>query len=1240
MNPKPLTSQLFDECLVALRRRQPHEAMASLARLSPASLDAPAAALHAELGRRAAVLLESQGRQLAETRHEAFKLLDVDHGPPLPGISIVGACMNRQANLLRVLPSWLASPVDEILIVDWSSTDPLWPMVQHLRDPRLRVVRVDDEPRWILSHAFNLGLRLARHERLYKLDADIQLEPHFFEANHFGPGEFVRGFWKSAIDSGAHDQIFVNGSFGAMKTDLREVGYYDERILTYGWDDSDLYMRLSSGQGLAGRLLVLGSLRHLEQEDGERIAHQDIQPVRRYGNFAPTEHENQVNRFQTATLPEWSSRQWTQDYEIVPLEASHWVARRRTVRPSHAPGQRVLAETIAARVIMSWLEPVLPPETWPHPDSLELARLMRQADRRGLCTRLGEQIRQKRGVHLLRVADPIWRDAVRQTLQSLRAHHPELPRSLVILEDDGFRPEAADEDDLAHGLHASGALLDAIGAVVGAQPRAHLRQLADTVCDAQAPCTRWRIDDESVAQDALELGREVEARLGTSYRLPAAPVIGSVLVTSLFDDRNLIRVTEYLACLALNSRVFETIIVVYEHGSGLMLKALSRLREALALTSTRWLVAPAASRPSLADLVAQQSMLRDDRLLAVANADVVFDATLEPLNGLLAHDHVAVLSRRELPAGAGAAPLIRSAAGTPNIFSADAWIVRTPFSAGHELDYPIGTFYCDSFVNGRLGRRPGVRVSNPCLDTHLFHVHDARFNSSDTKKLAQREYLEGLYAAESRRWGDPDPVKGVPWCTTHQLPLTPEGSHVVAWKPRSLSVDLAGGPPSLAGLLCVWLLGRQAQWMQPRWHLIVRLRPQDAAGPFGQLLARVKLAEGLWPLLVDIAEAPGSPPPAPDPAHVEHRVREASEWLQALYTDGLDGFVACLARALADGAASELRVDLLPPQDTSSTLMMLQALERHSVPHWTDLRALLGSLPEWLAERRLVLPFLPDIDGTQVLRPVAAAVIGTTPRVAFVTSMFRGGVHTAGYLENVAAAADRVDGEVIIVDANGHGADADAAVVDDFLARHPAAARRFLVLRPDRDPGLYNCWRMAIEHARAPLVSNANLDDRRSPDHSLRLAELLEARGDLAAACGALTVVGSDEQGGWFDLLPNETWFGEPGLREFGYDELFRRAEDGTVFSQNMLHCMPVWRRSLHERHGWFDEERYGTSADWAFWLALGRAGERFALDPQAWGRYFFNPSSHNRRNDADGAKERHIIAELIGVWQDRVIKQ
>jgi hypothetical protein len=263
---------------------------------------------------------------------------------------------------------------------------------------------------------------------------------------------------------------------------------------------------------------------------------------------------------------------------------------------------------------------------------------------------------------------------------------------------------------------------------------------------------------------------------------------------------------------------------------------------------------------------------------------------------------------------------------------------------------------------------------------------------------------------------------------------------------------------------------------------------------------------------------------------------------------------------------------------------------------------------------------------------------GPTPSVTFVTSMFRGGSHVPGYLANVLAAAIEADGEVILVDANQ--GDHDAPAVEAFLRQHEQARRRIRWLRLEHDPGLYACWQLAIKQARAPLVTNANLDDRRSPDHTRRLAELLNWRKELAAASGRISAVRDRAEGGWFDLLPNELWFEDIGACDFGFDALYLVEADGTVRSRNVMHCMPVWRRDLHDRFGWFDEERYGTSADWAFWLNVARGGGRFAFVPEAYGRYLINLQSHNRRNDADGAKERRIIAELIGVQQQVVIKQ
>ncbi|MCU0773289.1 MAG: glycosyltransferase [Ideonella sp.] len=1238
----PLSSPLLQACLTALRQQRLHEASACLSKIDPAALGPHGAALHAELQRRVAEARRSRAGTPAAASAAAAtawrgRVLEADDGPPLPGISIVGACMNRQDNLLRVLPSWLDAPVDEILIVDWSSTEPLWPMLQDLRDPRLRVVRVEDEPRWILSHAFNLGLRLARHERVYKLDADIQLEPHFFEVNGFAPGEFVRGFWRAAIDAGAHDQVFVNGSFGALKADLREVGYYDERILTYGWDDSDLYLRLATSLGRAGKLLALGSLRHLEQADEQRIAHQNIARALRYGHFAPTEHENQVNRFHTASMSEWTPQHRKQDYELEQHEAGLWLARRITTRPDYVPGQRVLAETLAARVIASWLGPLLPPDAWPHTDSLELARLVRQADRAGLAPHLMDGLRRRRNLHLMRVTDPTWRDALQHTLALLRAQQPALAEALVVVQDDGFCPESPSEADPARGLRAGPALLDVLERVVGAQPRHDLRQLECAALASDATCTRWQVDAESLANQAATLAAEVRARLqGYAVAVDTA-VPSSALVTSLYDEPNLFRLTEYLACIELNLSVFETVVVVYEHSSGLLMQALQALLARHRDLAPRLLLVPALGRPSFAGLFAQQSRFGHGHLLAVAHADVVFDGTLAPLADKIVPNHAAVLSRRELPPHAGVPQLIRTAAGAPDICSADAWLLRTPLRLELGVDVAFGTAFGDSLINGALAHVHGLKVSNPCLDTHLFHVRAERLGLPTRRVASQyRRAGQSPGGGDAVSGSDVDQLQGVPWCTAEQMALALPNAHVVPWTPRTLILDLAGDPPGLAALLWLWLLGRQLQWLKPSSHLFARLRPQDASGPFGMLLNRIKNAEGLAQLMVDVAEPDGIAP-AIDTEVVEREVIDGRELMSALAAGGLDAFVARFKQSLFPGspqALPERRIELHLALDTVSTQVLIATMDRVGLPHWPDLCRHLRELPPWLAEQRLIAPFLPD------LSPQAPWVASARPEVAFVTSMFRGGKHTRGYLENVAAAAEQANGEVVIVDANGAGRDEDAEAVHRFLAEHPALQRRFTLLRPERDPGLYACWRLAIEHARAPLISNANLDDRRSPGHSQRLAQLLQSRPDLAAVSGALTVVGQDEQGGWFDLVPNQTWFGEPGLREFDYDELFRRADDGTVYSQNMLHCMPVWRRCLHERFGWFDEERYGTSADWAFWLLVGRAGERFALDPQAWGRYFFNPESHNRRNDADGAKERRIIADLIGVRQDRVIKQ
>src|SRR5690606_26441350 len=82
----------------------------------------------------------------------------------------------------------------------------------------------------------------------------------------------------------------------------------------------------------------------------------------------------------------------------------------------------------------------------------------------------------------------------------------------------------------------------------------------------------------------------------------------------------------------------------------------------------------------------------------------------------------------------------------------------------------------------------------------------------------------------------------------------------------------------------------------------------------------------------------------------------------------------------------------------------------------------------------------------------------------------------------------------------------------------------------------------------------------------------------------------------WFEYTNNQYWFTYGYNEKIKFENLYTTSENGHIISHNIMHCMPVWRKSLHDEHGYFNEEKYGTSADWAFWLECTSKGESFLL--------------------------------------------
>lgn len=1226
---KSLLSNLFAQCRQALKSGDAGQALALLQSLDTTSLDSNARTLLDLLQNRAKKALGTGSQHL---------LSELDLAPPKPGISLVTACMNRQRNLLKALPTWLATAADEIIVVDWSSTQPLAQQLAHIDDPRLKVVRIEGEKRWVLTHAFNVGLRMAQHERIFKLDADIVLTPEFLERNTFGPGEFVRGFWKTAVDAGDPDQRYINGSFGAFKNDLRPLGYYNERILTYGWDDSDLYGRLVGTLGRVGRLLAYDSVRHLAQDETERLQYQDVAKAMVLGHLEPTEFENLTNKFHELSSLEWARYMTTQNYHLVEAAPRRWHGQRSTVAPKHRAEERDLAQVLAMRQVASHRGDLLPQAAWQIVGSIEFGRLLKQAHAQGVSARLIDAVSQRCALHLMACESGALREATVHTMGIVFAHLAADNLAIAIIADDGFRPG---EPDLASAgvLRASQALVDELARVLNANTREDMRHLETCVADPSSTgCTLWRITAHTMATSAIAQANAIAHQIQGRYIRPGAPAKKTALSTSVYDERNLLRLLEYLACVALNLEAVQHLLLLYEARNGLFQIVVQAMCRQLGVAPGRLSLLPFDGRPTFEELFAVQRLLPNGTLLVVGNADVAFDATLAQLSEVARDDHVYMLSRWDIAEDGSSAQLIRLENGTPNVFSADAWIARTPFEADFFLDYPIGTFHCDSYINHQLSRSQRYRWANPCLDVHALHLHDLRFNSSKEKQVRDEDEIHQRYRLESLRNGGADPLRGAPWSNLVHTHIASEANLLVQWMPKLLVLNLSGHEPSLDALLWLHLLLPRMLQLNDT-ALVVRLRAADSAGPLGGLLAHYKLHFNARVLLIENNDAHFDLDQAPQ-LGLLCRATDANKQLDILKREGVDAWerqiYELLAWPVGHEGVTQMRIDFAGHLNDSDTQKLIQLLQAAAPDALTSFTAFASVLNPWAEEARLLQPFKHHLQDLPLYSTRSKSQ--TVPRVSLVTSLYRGGEFLPGYLENAAEAARAADGEVVMIDANCDGYDTEG--IERFFHQRPELRSLFDIVQLDRDPGLYACWQLAIERSRGEYVSNANLDDRRSPVHTRRLMAALDARPHLAGAAGSISAVHRHAPGSWFNLLPNQVWFADLGEREFGFDELYLRNKDGSIRSQNVMHCMPVWRRSIHERYGFFDEEKYGTSADWAFWLRCAQAGERFWLDAHAFGRYFVNPESHNRRNDLDGEKERKIIADHFGLKQSTVIKQ
>lgn len=222
----------------------------------------------------------------------------------------------------------------------------------------------------------------------------------------------------------------------------------------------------------------------------------------------------------------------------------------------------------------------------------------------------------------------------------------------------------------------------------------------------------------------------------------------------------------------------------------------------------------------------------------------------------------------------------------------------------------------------------------------------------------------------------------------------------------------------------------------------------------------------------------------------------------------------------------------------------------------------------------------------------------SNPRVTIITSLYRAEPFIDGFLRDIERQTIFSECELILVNANSP-TNEDAVIV-------PRLAPNIVYVRLGYDPGVYAVWNMGVRLSRAEYVTNANVDDRKSPEALARHAAVLDARPDVDLVY-ADSYVSSRPNECFEAVRGGRRW--RPSTHDFSRESLYY---------YNPPHHAPMWRKSLHVKHGMFDEG-LRSAGDFEMWLRAASGGSKMLRIPETLGVYYHNPeglSSDARRMD------------------------
>ena len=184
--------------------------------------------------------------------------------------------------------------------------------------------------------------------------------------------------------------------------------------------------------------------------------------------------------------------------------------------------------------------------------------------------------------------------------------------------------------------------------------------------------------------------------------------------------------------------------------------------------------------------------------------------------------------------------------------------------------------------------------------------------------------------------------------------------------------------------------------------------------------------------------------------------------------------------------------------------------------------------------------------------------------------------------------------------------------------------------------GIYRAWNIAIANSTGDLITNANADDLRRKDCLAMQRQVLEE----SPWCDVVY------QDVYYSHVANASWDQIAAINS--RSNLPHVTHSSLLAGVNCPHNAPMWRRTLHEELGAFDE-LFETAGDYEYWLRCSAEGKRFLKIQEPIVAYYFSPTGLSTipggkgLTEAETAKSRYrntFMATLPKVTSEKTISR